>query len=131
LDRTSEPEFALQYDDINYRVTNITDVDGQAIFVLRRPTASLRPIEQVGLAPAIVSRLLRPALPGLIVVCGKTGAGKTSTAASLIKARMERYGGVAITVEDPPEVRLNGPHGPDGQGRCIQIEASRKHGGYP
>ena len=53
--------------------------------------------------------------------------GKTTTAMSIVVDRLNRFGGLAIVIEDPPEARLNGVHG---KGRCIQIEADRNQGGY-
>lgn len=122
-----DPEFSLVIDGVMFRATMIRDVTGSEVFILRRSSAELRPIEHVGFAPAIVRQLLQPNLKGLVVIAGETGAGKTSTAAAVLKARLERIGGIAITIEDPPEVDLNGVQG---KGRCMQVRASRRTGGY-
>lgn len=54
---------------------------------------------------------------GLIHVCGGTGCGKTTTGSATIVSRLKKFGGVAYTVEDPPEMPLNGWHG---GGYCTQ-----------
>jgi twitching motility protein PilT len=59
---------------------------------------------------------------GLIVVFGATGAGKTTTAAATIVARLERLGGFCLCVEDPPENVLEGFHGTNGY--VEQMDAS-------
>ena len=122
-----DPEFSMVIDGVMFRVTMMREVTGAEIFVLRRSTAEVRQLDRVGLAPALVRQLMDPALKGLILLAGETGAGKTSTAAAILKARLDVIGGIAVTIEDPPEVNLNGVQG---LGRCMQIRASRRTGGY-
>jgi twitching motility protein PilT len=70
------------------------------------------------LAPAL-DRLdlpvdLRPLaqLPhGLVLVCGPTGSGKSTTLAALIRHTLESRGGVLITLEDPIEYTFSPPRG--------------------
>jgi twitching motility protein PilT len=57
------------------------------------------------------------------------GNGKTATAASLIVDRLKQGGGLAIALEDPLETNLDGVHG-ERSGRCVQVQASRKTGGF-
>ncbi len=73
-----------------------------------------------GMAAAV--RVLRPAPPslaklklpadlswvtelshGLVLFCGPTGSGKSTTMASLVRELLQRRGGVLITLEDPIE----------------------------
>ncbi len=122
-----EPEFALILDDVLFRVTQISDVAGEDVFILRRSGAQIRPLATLGLAPHAMRAILDPQTRGLILIAGEMGTGKTSTAASIVVQRLKDQGGIAIAFEDPPETRLNGLHGP---GRCIQVRASRKRGGY-
>lgn len=54
---------------------------------------------------------------GLVFITGGPGCGKTTTASAIVVSRLLQYGGVAYTVEDPPEMPLNGRHG---RGYCTQ-----------
>ncbi|MBQ4379325.1 MAG: Flp pilus assembly complex ATPase component TadA [Treponema sp.] len=58
---------------------------------------------------------------GLILICGATGSGKSTTAASLLCLVNEMYGGrkKIITIEDPPEYVLDG---------CTQIKVDEEKG---
>lgn len=122
-----DPEFSMVIDGVMFRVTMIRDVTGSEVFILRRSNAQLRPLNKLGIAPRFTRPLLDPNLKGLVVLAGETGAGKTSTIASILKARLDKIGGIAVTIEDPPEVNLNGVQG---YGRCMQVRASRRTGGY-
>ncbi len=121
------PEFSIVVDELMFRVTMIREVSGSEIFIMRPSTAEMRKIEEVGIAPKLVRQLMIPNLKGLVVLAGETGSGKTTTAAAILKARLDKIGGIAVTIEDPPEVNLNGEQG---LGRCMQVRASRRTGGY-
>lgn len=122
-----DPEFSLVIDEVMFRVTMTREITGAEVFVLRRSNAQLRPLNEIGIAPLLTRTLLDPHLRGLVVIAGETGAGKTSTIAAILKTRLERIGGIAVAIEDPPEVNLNGVQG---LGRCMQVRASRRTGGY-
>jgi len=122
-----DPEFSMVIDDAMFRVTMIREVSGQVVFILRQSTAVIRPLNRIGIAPVFVRELLNPRLEGMVIITGQTGAGKTSTASSILDARLQKIGGVAVTIEDPPEANLNGARG---KGRCVQIRASRRTGGF-
>lgn len=109
------------------RVQVLHDLYSNPIYILRRIASEIRPIERLGLPSAVIEQLLTPTRRGLILICGEMGTGKTTTAASLLVARLSRWGGRALAIEDPPECRLNGVHG---SGRCMQVPVSKKHGGY-
>ena len=55
---------------------------------------------------------------GLIVVAGRTGAGKSTAAYAMLQYLMSR-GRSAFSIEDPVEVRLPG---------CRRVEVQEKHG---
>ncbi|MDA0629118.1 ATPase, T2SS/T4P/T4SS family, partial [Acinetobacter baumannii] len=95
------------------------------VFVLRRFPAKVPTFESLNLHNGYVSKLMQQRLSGLIVIAGPFGAGKTTTASALIAARLSKFGGVAITIEDPPEMPLEGKHG---EGVCYQTWADR--GGF-
>lgn len=122
-----EPEFSIIHGEVLFRVTQMSDVLGSDVFVLRRSTAEIRPYQTIGIGPKVTDFALSKEARGLILVIGEMVSGKTTTIASLFKERLSRHGGVGVAIEDPPETRLDGVHG---LGRCLQIPASRKSGGY-
>lgn len=124
---TQEPEFSLIANGMVLRVTQLQDVNAKQVFVLNRSSVQILPLDNLGLPEELHSALMTESIRGLVFICGEMGSGKTSSAASIVKARLEAHGGTALTVEDPPEPLLHGEHGP---GRCIQIPVSRRHGGY-
>jgi twitching motility protein PilT len=83
------------------------------------PTALPKPILQILLDPEIRRG-------GLIYVCGSAGAGKTTTASATVVSRLLKFGGMAFTIEDPPEMALNGVHG---AGYCRQTNVISGDGG--
>ena len=54
---------------------------------------------------------------GLVYICGSPGSGKTTTGSATVVSRLIESGGVSYTIEDPPEMPLNGWHG---EGYCSQ-----------
>lgn len=79
-------------------------------------------LQRLGYSPAQIE-LFEYALKaptGLILMCGETGSGKTTTLASLIESWFFRYEGrkTMLTIEDPPEVLLAG-------GQVRQVPVSR------
>ncbi|EOX2600959.1 ATPase, T2SS/T4P/T4SS family [Yersinia enterocolitica] len=120
-------EFSLLHDDILYRVTTINDLSMNSIFILRKSMAEIRELESINLPLPIMELINTKDMDGLILIAGKMRNGKTTTASSLMKYRLEQFGGVGVAIEDPPETRLHGLHG---TGRCLQIAASRLKGGY-
>lgn len=123
----ADPEFALIEDGVVLRVTHIRDAYGGEVFILRKSNAQIRPFGLLGFSEDVHDALLDDATRGLVLFCGEMGTGKTSSAASLIAARLKACGGIALAIEDPMETNLNGPHG---QGRCIQMQVSLRTGGY-
>ncbi|HHK4642229.1 TPA: twitching motility protein PilT, partial [Pseudomonas aeruginosa] len=95
LEELQDPEFAIVVDGVLLRVTQLEDAfNGGSVFVLRRSTAQVRSFEDIGYPSEVVSALMAPQLQGLILFCGDMATGKTSSAASLILARLQTLGGV-------------------------------------
>lgn len=113
---TKKNEFTVRDGGISYRVSVLISIT-EIIYVLRRFPAAVPDLNSLGIHPRHVERLMTPGITGLIVIAGAFGQGKTTTASSLITARLAKYGGVGITVEDPPEMPLEGAHG---EGICYQ-----------
>ena len=117
-------EFTLRADGISYRVSMLVSIN-ETVYVLRRFPGQVPKLDTLGLHPRHIDKLLRPGLNGLIVIAGAFGQGKTTTASSIVSARLARFGGVGITIEDPPEMPLEGLHG---DGLCYQTWAEQ--GGF-
>lgn len=114
-------EFVVRAGDISYRGHLIDSIEGP-LYALRRMPTSIPGLQELGLPDPIRSVLMDPwlSLGGLILICGETGQGKSTTCAATVKERMLAHGSFCLTVEDPPEMPLHGRHG---EGRCIQTEA--------
>jgi len=122
-----DPEFSLVQDGIVLRVTQIKDAFSEDVFIIRKSNAQIRPFHMLGFPESLATAMLNDQVRGLVIFCGEMGTGKTSSAASLIAARLQACGGTALAIEDPAETNLNGLHG---EGRCIQMQVSRRTGGY-
>lgn len=77
-------------------------------------------LKDLGIPKYIINELMHERLNkgGLIFLCGAPGNGKTTTCAAVVKERLNKFAGLCIAVEDPPEIPLHGDHG---DGKCIQI----------
>ena len=127
MDEAGDKEFTFRVNGLQLRATCIHDIDYHPVFVLRKFKA-IPAIDDTGLDDATLEFLLNPSLTGLVIFSGPQASGKTSSAASLLRERLRRHGGIAIAVEDPVETDINGTHN---HGRCLQISASASDGGYP
>ena len=116
FNNTHRSEFTVRDDGVSYRVSMLVSIV-ETIYVLRRFPPRVPALSTLGIHPRQVEKLMTADLTGLIVVAGAFGQGKTTTASSLLTARLGKYGGVGITVEDPPEMPLEGHHG---NGICYQ-----------
>lgn len=113
-------DFSIEYDGVRYRMARLNEVNG-TWYVLSRGVTRIPKLEDLGLDPLIVQQLQAIGrTSGLILIAGATGAGKTTTSGALLADYLNRYGDVAITIEDPPELPLSGDYA-DGKGRCFQI----------
>lgn len=98
-------------------------------YALRQLRDQCPPLDSLGLPKWVQQQLLNSKMRdtgGLVLIFGHTGAGKTVTFGATIIARLCLMGGYALTLEDPPEDLLEGPHG---KGYCEQIDVSEL-GGY-
>lgn len=128
LDATGEPEFSIVIEDsVLFRVTYMLDVYAKPLFVLNRSAAKILPLMDIGLPDAVHNCVMSEATKGLVFICGEMASGKTTSAASIVQARLVQHGGLALAVEDPPDTPLHGLHG---KGRCVQVPVSRRQGGY-
>ena len=113
---SAKEEFAIRHRDVAYRVSTLNSMN-EKVYVLRRFPKDVPSLDSIGLHPAYIDLLMQPGLTGLLVIAGAFGQGKTTTASAIISSRLGKYGGVGITIEDPPEMPLEGQHG---EGVCYQ-----------
>jgi Tfp pilus assembly pilus retraction ATPase PilT len=118
---STKEEFSIRHNEVAYRVSVLKSMS-DTVYVLRRFPATIPDLSRLGLHPHYCQKLLQPKITGLVVIAGAFGQGKTTTASSMIAARLIQYGGVAITIEDPPEMPLEGRHG---EGVCYQTWVDR------
>jgi len=117
-------EFSIKFGGVAYRAGTLESMT-ERVYVLRRFPATVPVLGTMGIHPEHVKLMLTPKLTGLIIIAGAFGSGKTTTASALVVERLKQFGGVAVTIEDPPEMPLEGPHG---QGQCYQRWV--QHGGF-
>ena len=109
-------EFTVRGQGIAYRVSVMKTLN-ETVYVLRRFPSEVPALDKLGIHHGYIRRLMTPRMTGLVVIAGAFGQGKTTTASSIITARLSQFGGVGITIEDPPEMPLEGRHG---EGVCYQ-----------
>ncbi|MDW9479055.1 secretion system protein E [Sinorhizobium meliloti] len=115
-----ENEFHVDHGGVRYRIAVINDLDG-TWYAVRKSKTVIPPINTLGFPRPIVTHLAKLASrKGLIILAGATGQGKTTTAYSILNAYLHSFGNIAVTIEDPPEMMLNGPRGKFGH--CFQLK---------
>ena len=116
--------YSMHFGDSLYRIERIKTVSG-IHYTARRMPKTVPDVYQLGMPEILVNHLtsLNKAT-GLILLCGPTGMGKTTTATALLKFFLENEGGFAYTIEDPPEMPMDGLYHAKkgGLGLCKQTE---------
>ncbi|MDD3669450.1 MAG: ATPase, T2SS/T4P/T4SS family [Alphaproteobacteria bacterium] len=105
---TGSSSYSLRFADESYRVERILTLTGIQ-FNCRKMPHQTPDIYALGLPKPIVDLLVGFAPEsGLILLSGPTGMGKTTTASSLLAKYLTTEGGFLYTIEDPPEMPLDG-----------------------
>ncbi len=105
---TGSSSYALKFKEEAYRVERITTISGIQ-FNCRKMPRSTPDIYSLGLPQATVDFLTTLSQEsGLILFAGPTGMGKTTSISSLLRKYLEQDGGFLYTIEDPPEMPLDG-----------------------
>lgn len=110
-------EFPITYKETTFRVSLINSM-ADTVYVLRRAPNKAPNLDGINIHPTFKSRFLTPKLSGLIIIAGAFASGKTTTASAIINSRLSTLGGVAVTLEDPPEMPLEGRYE---KGVCYQV----------
>ena len=99
--KSKDVNFLIPYKEKRLRF-NMHFQQGKIEAVCRIVNAKIPTPSQLGL-PAITESLIKNYTKGLILIAGRTGAGKTTTLASLIAYLNKIINGVIISIEDPVE----------------------------
>jgi len=86
---------------------NIFRSKGELNAAIRRVQAKIPSFDELNL-PDIYRKLISETVEGLILVCGVTGSGKSSTLAAMLQHINEHRGLHIITIEDPIEFSFRG-----------------------
>jgi twitching motility protein PilU len=101
LERTGELNMGFPLEGVgNFRVSGMRQ-RGTYAAVVRYITADIPPLVSLNLPDVLRDLIMEKR--GLILMVGATGAGKTTTLASMIDYRNEREIGHVLTIEDPIE----------------------------
>lgn len=114
-------EFSLLHDLRLYRVTVTLDLFGAENFVIRQTPDGVRNLKDIPLSTKLRTSIDQKNATGLVLIAGAMGSGKTTTAAAILKRRIEVTADLGVSIEDPAETLLKGRHG---EGRCMQLEVS-------
>ena len=92
---------------VHLRASTFPAIHGETLVLRVLLGHQMIPVEKIGMDPADLERAKRLAArpSGLIIVCGPTGSGKTSTLYSLLKV-MNTTELSVVTLEDPIEVEF-------------------------
>lgn len=116
VQQRAKDEFALNHDGVAYRVSVLRSI-AEVVYILRRFPSTVPALDSLGIHQGYVSKLMTPNISGLVIIAGAYGQGKTTTASAIISARLAKFGGICVSIEDPPEMPLQGRHG---EGVCFQ-----------
>jgi twitching motility protein PilT len=126
------PSYSFVYDKNIFRVERVQTLTGTAYNARKMPRKTPE-VSKLGLPDGLTRHLLSlNRKSGLILWGGPTGMGKTTSVSSLLKKFLEREGGFAYTIEDPPELPLDGVYNSKrgGLGLCKQTEPPNADWGY-
>jgi twitching motility protein PilT len=119
-------DFSLAYEGVRYRVSSYVTSAKEHWASLRKIPSTVPHMSSLNIPTYIQRRLTFFAKnSGLILLCGATGQGKSTTAVSLVGHYLEKFGDVCIAIEDPVEYDLQGQDwGSDGS--CFQFEVTEE-----
>lgn len=96
-----EQNFAISVDDIGRFRVNVFMQRGEVGMVMRHIKSDIPNLEDLRL-PQTIAKLIMERT-GLVLICGPTGSGKSTTLAAMIDYRNRRDTSHILTIEDPIE----------------------------
>ncbi len=101
LESTGELNMAHAIEGVgNFRFSAMRQ-RGSYAAVIRYITTEIPPLDSLGVPPILADLIMEKR--GLLLMVGATGAGKSTTLASMMDSRNERVSGHILTIEDPVE----------------------------
>lgn len=101
LHRFGSVDFAYDYDDENRFRVNLFQARGRLSVAARLITSNILPFEGLYLPPIMSEIAMQP--QGIVLLCGVTGSGKSTTIASMLDYVNARKPVHIVTLEDPIE----------------------------
>ncbi|MES2625493.1 MAG: PilT/PilU family type 4a pilus ATPase [Pseudomonadota bacterium] len=96
-----ELNFALSIEGLGRFRVNLYVQRGEVSMAVRYIKTNIPSIDELNLPPILKTLIMEPR--GLVLIVGATGAGKSTTLASMIDYRNTRTTGHILTIEDPIE----------------------------
>lgn len=116
LKNSKKNDFAIFWNGVRMRVCRFFTTSRESAekseqwCVLRRFPTRLPDLDKLKLKESDIAVIRRQGRrQGLIVICGGTGAGKTTTGIATFRYFLGNIGGVGYMVEDPSEYIMQGP----------------------
>jgi len=122
-DAVLDGHFSARFDDrrVEYRASFTPTMQGPKLVIRVLDSRDIpTSVTELGLAPYMEERIRRVCTlsQGMLLVCGPTGSGKTTTLYNCLRA-VDREKKNVITIEDPVEYHLEG---------CTQIPINEQRG---
>jgi len=99
--RTKEMNKGVSVKDLGRFRVNVYFQRGEVSMVIRYVRSDIKAPEDLGLPEVLKEQVMKK--EGLFLFVGSTGAGKSTSMASLIQYRNQRHAGHILTIEDPIE----------------------------
>lgn len=101
LHKFGSVDFAYDYDETTRFRVNLFQARGKLAVAARRISANIRRFEDLYLPKAMEEIAMQP--QGIVLLCGVTGSGKSTTIAAMLDYVNERKPVHIVTIEDPIE----------------------------
>jgi len=101
FEATHECNFAIQVDEVGRFRVNVFQQQGRTGVVLRHINTQIPKLEELNLPSNLKDITMMPR--GLVIVCGATGSGKSTTLAAMVGYRNQNAQEHIVSVEDPIE----------------------------
>ncbi len=105
LHKLGSADFAYDFDDNTRFRVNLFMARGKISIAARRITSNILPFEGLYLPEIMADIAMQP--QGIVLLCGVTGSGKSTTIASMLQFVNERKPVHIVTIEDPIEYIFN------------------------